>query len=187
MVKIEIISGTDRPNSNAMRVSCYVQKKYAALDTRPGIIDLKDFPIDAVSGGPYGSEIPEITTFIEPLLQADGLVFVCPEYNGGYPGILKLLIDYLPFPESLNKKPVCFIGEANGAFGGLRAVEQLQQVAGYRNAHVFPERIFISRVHHNFDKEEGIKDAYQQSLLESQIKNFVQYIHDLTPSELVDD
>lgn len=185
MVNIEIISGTDRPDSNAMRVSRYLQKQYAALDTRPGIIDLKDFPIDAVRGGPYGDEIPAINTFIEPLLQADGLVFVCPEYNGGYPGIFKLFIDYLPFPESLNKKPICFVGEANGAFGALRAVEQLQQVAGYRNAHVFPERVFISRVHKNFDEKEGIKDSYQQRLLESQIQNFVQYIRDLTPTEMV--
>lgn len=187
MVNIEIISGTDRPNSNALRVSRYLQKKYAGLDTDPGIIDLQDFPIEKVAGGPYGDDIRVIDEFVEPLLEADGLVFVCPEYNGGYPGILKLFIDYLPFPESLNKKPVCFVGEATGAFGALRAVEQLQQVAGYRNAHVFPERVFISRVHKNFDEEEGIRDAFQQQLLESQIENFVQYIRDLAPSGMLED
>lgn len=186
MINIEIISGTDRPNSNALRVSRYLQKQYANLDTDPGIIDLQDFPIDEVAGGPYGDDIAAIESFVNPLLKADGLVVVCPEYNGGYPGILKLFIDYLPFPESLNKKPVCFVGEANGAFGALRAVEQLQQVVGYRNAHVFPERVFISRVHKNFDEEEGIRDAFQQQLLESQIENFVQYIRDLAPSKMME-
>ncbi|MDZ7716989.1 MAG: hypothetical protein U5J95_12320 [Balneolaceae bacterium] len=44
----------------------------------------------------------------------------------------------------MDKKPIAFVGEANGAFGGMRAVEQLQQVVGYRHAHVFPERVFIS-------------------------------------------
>lgn len=187
MINIEIISGTDRPNSNALKVSRYLQKKYRAMDIPSGIVDLKDFPLTEVAGGPYGSDIPAVEAFVAPLLEAEGLVFVCPEYNGGYPGILKMLIDYLPFPESLNKKPVCFVGEANGAFGALRAVEQLQQVAGYRNAHVFPERVFISRVHKNFDEETGIRDTFQQSLLEAQVKNFVQYIRDLTPRELVKD
>lgn len=182
MINIQIISGTDRPDSNALRVSRYVQKQYAALDINAEIMNLQDFPAAEVTGGSYAQDIPAVNEFMKPLLAADGLVFVCPEYNGGYPGILKLFIDYLPFPESLNKKPVCFIGEANGAFGGLRAVEQLQQVAGYRNAYIFPERVFISRVHKNFDEEEGISDAFQQQLLESQIKNFIPYIRDLSTS-----
>ena len=179
MMKIEIISGTDRPDSNALQVSQYLKEKYEAQNAQAGITNLQEFPHQQVVGGPYGADIPAVDEFIEPLLDADGLVIVCPEYNGGYPGILKLMIDYLPFPESLTKKPICFVGEATGAFGGLRAVEQLQQVVGYRNAHVFPERVFISRVHLNFDQEHGIKDAFQQDLLETQIANFTAYVSDL--------
>ena len=183
MTKIEIISGTDRPDSNASQVSQYLKGKYEAQNSQAGITNLQKFPHQQVVGGRYGADIPAVDEFIQPLLDADGLVIVCPEYNGGYPGILKLLIDYLPFPESLNKKPICFVGEATGAFGGLRAVEQLQQVVGYRNAHVFPERVFISRVHLNFDQENGIKDAFQQDLLETQIANFNAYVSDLKSME----
>jgi NAD(P)H-dependent FMN reductase len=179
MITVEIISGTDRPDANALRISNYLKQKYESLGVSAAIMNLQKFPMEKVSGGPYGEDIAEVERFIKPLLDADGLVFVCPEYNGGYPGILKLFIDYLPFPESLQKKPVAFVGEATGNFGGLRAVEQLQQVAGYRNAHVFSERVFITQVHQNFDEEEGIKDTFQQGLLESQIRNFVQYISDL--------
>jgi NAD(P)H-dependent FMN reductase len=187
MVEISIISGTDRPNSNALRISRYIQRKYRELNAEAVLIDLQQFPTAKVEGGRYGERIPEVDTFVRPLLESDGLVIVCPEYNGGYPGILKLLIDYLPYPDSLNKKPICFIGEANGAFGAVRAVEQLQQVVGYRNAFVFPERVFISRVNKNFDEENGIKDPFQQSLLESQTKNFLQYINDLQRRELVEE
>ena len=183
MITLEIISGTDRPNANALRIAHYLKKKYTVLNTEAGIIDLKNFPIGSIKGGRYGKSIPEMEAYIKSLLAADGLVIVCPEYNGGYPGILKLFIDYLPFPKSLNKKPICFVGEANGAFGGLRAVEQLQQVTGYRNAYNFPERVFIPRVHKNFDEEEGIRDTVQQELLETQTKNFVQYIWDLKTVE----
>lgn len=179
MIDIEIISGTDRPGANALKISRYLQKLYRSHGVQAGIVDLQDFPTEKISGGRYGEEIGEIEDFIRPIIDADGLVIVCPEYNGGYPGILKLMIDYLPFPESLNKKPISFVGEATGAFGALRAVEQLQQVVGYRNAHVFPERVFIPRVNKNFDPESGIRDSMQQQLLEEQIENFIAFVKEV--------
>lgn len=179
MIDLKIISGTDRPNSNALRISTYIQQQYKEEGINASIIDLQDFPIRQVKGGKYGKELPEVDAFVNQAVETDGLVIVCPEYNGGYPGILKLFIDYLPFPQSLDKKPIAIVGEASGAFGALRAVEQLQQVVGYRNAHVFPERVFISRVQENFDDEKGIKDEFQQELLESQIARFPQYIRNL--------
>jgi NAD(P)H-dependent FMN reductase len=179
MIDLQIISGTDRSNSNALRVSNYLQQKYREQGVEPGIIDLQDFPTDKVKGGKYGQELPAVDVFVSNAVKADGLVIVCPEYNGGYPGILKLFIDYLPFPGSLNKKPIALVGEANGDFGALRAVEQLQQVVGYRNAHVFPERVFIPRVNKNFNDESGIQDSFQQELMESQIKNFIPFVREI--------
>lgn len=55
----------------------------------------------------------------------DGFVFVTPEYNHGVPGPLKNAIDYL-FTE-WNDKAVGFV--SYGAHGGVRAVEQLRQIA----------------------------------------------------------
>lgn len=185
MIELKIISGTDRPNSNSLRISKYLKKRYEKVDLDASIIDLQDFPIEQVKGGKYGKDLPEVDAFVNQAVEADGLVMVCPEYNGGYPGILKLFIDYLPFPESLDKKPIAMVGEATGAFGALRAVEQLQQVVGYRNAHVYPERVFISRVHENFDDEQGIKNEFQQELLEAQISGFPQYIRDLREETMV--
>lgn len=177
MVSINIISGTDRPGSNALRVSSYLMQRYRELENVvPTLIDLKDFPVGKVKGGPYGEELPEVDRFTAEMLDADGLCVVVPEYNGGYPGILKLVIDYLPYPSGLEKLPICLVGEANGAFGALRAVEQLQQVFSYRNAYLFPERVYIPRVDENFDEETGVKDPFQQQLLENQIRNFSQYV-----------
>ena len=68
------------------------------------------------------------------VLDAAGLHVVTPEYNGSFPGVLKYFIDMLKFPESFDRKPVAFLGEAAGTWGGLRSVEQLQMIFGYRNA-----------------------------------------------------
>lgn len=179
MLDLKIISGTDRPNSNALRISKYVQKLYRKDGIRAEITDLQEFPTEKVAGGKYGQDLAEVDGFVNQAVKADGLVVVCPEYNGGYPGILKLFIDYFPFPDSLNRKPIALIGEADGAFGAMRAVEQLQQVFGYRNAHIFPERVFIPRVNEMFDENNGIDDNLQQQLLLSQVAGFPEFVTDL--------
>lgn len=175
-MNLKIVSCTDRPGSNALKVSRYVRKMYQSRGVQAGIVDLQDFPLEKVTGGPYGKEIPEITAFRKPVVEADALIFVIPEYNGGFPGILKMFIDYLPFPKAFEKMPMAFIGESAGAFGALRAVEQFQMVANYRNALQFPERVFIQRVDLEFDEEEGLKDDFRQSLLESQTDNFIEFV-----------
>lgn len=175
-MNLKIISGTDRPNSHAIKISNYVSTLYKEMGIQAEVISLEDFPLHAVIGGKYGQDIPEVNAFRAPIVEADGLVFVIPEYNGSYPGILKIFIDYLPFPKAFEKMPMAFIGEATGAFGGLRAVEQFQMVANYRNALQFSERVFIQRVHHGFDEETGLQDKFAQGLLESQVRNFARYV-----------
>src|SRR5260370_35845557 len=57
--------------------------------------------------------------------KADAFVVVTPEYNHGYPGALKSLIDAVS--AEWHAKPVAFVSYG-GISGGLRAVEQLRQV-----------------------------------------------------------
>lgn len=181
---LKIISGTDRPNSNALKISEYVKSLYLEKGADVDIISLEDFPLEEVVGGRYGKKIPVIEKFRAPVIEADGLIFVIPEYNGSFPGVLKMFIDYLPFPEAFEKMPMAFIGEANGAFGGLRAVEQFQMVANYRNALQFPERVFIPRVKKEFTEEEGLKDEFKQKLLESQVENFLKFVASVQQKEM---
>lgn len=175
-MNLKIISGTDRPHSNALKVSEYVRSLYIQRGVPAEVISLEDFPIEEVKGGPYGKVLPRVKEFRTPVIEADGLIFVIPEYNGSYPGILKLFIDYLPFPKAFEKMPMAFIGESAGAFGALRAVEQFQMVANYRNALQFPERLFIPRVKNEFDAETGLKDDFKQKLLIAQTDNFIKFV-----------
>lgn len=183
-MKLKIISGTDRPNSNALKVSEYVKTLYQQEGAEVEVISLEDFPLEEVVGGRYGKKLPAVEKFREPIVNADGLIFVIPEYNGSFPGILKMFIDYLPFPKAFEKMPMAFIGEANGAFGGLRSVEQFQMIANYRNALQFPERVFIPRVKDEFDTEGGLKDPFKQKLLDSQVQNFVKFVEAAMQKEM---
>jgi len=184
MSLIHIISATDRPGSNAYKVSKYVDT-HLSLKAETKIISLRDFPLADVAGGKYGKAPDSVKEFNKEFLKADGFLFVIPEYNGGFPGILKLFYDYLPFPESFEKKPVSLIGEAAGAFGALRPVEQFGQLLIYRKAYIYPERIFIQRVNDAFDEEDGLKDKKMQEMLESQLNGFPDFVELINSQQAV--
>tara|TARA_B100000963_G_C22607075_1_gene663073 strand:+ start:365 stop:907 length:543 start_codon:yes stop_codon:yes gene_type:complete len=176
MFKLAIIVGTDRPNSKSQLMAEYVQTLYVGLGVDAQIYSMSFFPLSHVVGGPYGENIPEVEGFIAPILASDALLFIIPEYNGSFPGILKIFVDYLPFPDAFQAMPIAYIGISAGAFGSLRAVEQFQMVANYRNALSYPERLFISRFSANFSIESGLTIPTQKELLESQTKGFVDFV-----------
>jgi NAD(P)H-dependent FMN reductase len=103
------------------------------------------------------------------------LVLVTPEYNGGMPGVLKYFIDMLKFPESFERRPVCFVGVAAGQWGALRPVEQLQASFGYRNAHIFPERVFLPGVNGLLDERGKLNDDDIVGRLRKQAAGFVEF------------
>ena len=103
------------------------------------VLDLKELPTACFSPTAFGKVKPEgFEPFQQQVLDADGILFIVPEYNGSYPGILKHFIDLWQYPVGLRKPPRCVFGVAAGQWGGLRAVEHLQGVMGYRNARPFP-------------------------------------------------
>jgi NAD(P)H-dependent FMN reductase len=169
------MSSTDRPGSNAMKVSEYAS---GLLEEKAEcrIFSLRDFPLSDVHGGKYGKTPDSVKEFNSRFLEADGFMFVIPEYNGGFPGILKVFFDYLPFPQAMEKVPVSLIGEAAGAFGALRPVEQFEQLLKYRKAYIYPERMFIQRVNDSFDPDSGLSNSTLQKLLESQLSGFPEFV-----------
>ncbi len=175
MSLIHILSSTDRPNSNALKVSNYVEG-HLAKKAETKIFSLMDFPFSDIVGGKYGNTPDSVKEFNQNFLSADGFLFVVPEYNGGFPGVLKFFYDYLPFPDALEMKPVSMIGEAAGAFGALRPVEQFEQLLKYRKAYIYPERMFIQRVNDSFNPESGLKNETLQKLLISQLDGFPDFV-----------
>ena len=102
---------------------------------------------------------------------------VVPEYNGGVPGVLKHFMDYWSYPVSFEYRPVSYIG-LGGRWGGLRPVEHLQQIFGYRNAYSFPERVFLSQVW-DLLKDGEILDRGVNDLLSTQVDHFAKFVRAL--------
>lgn len=140
---IEVISGTNRPQCNAVKVARLLLRFYEQQDQPAQLLNLQELPAEIFHPGSYAQKPAAFQPFQERILQADGLHVVVPEYNGSFPGVLKYFIDMLKFPESFAHRCVAFTGEAAGIWGAFRAVEQIQMVFGYRNAYIMPERVWI--------------------------------------------
>lgn len=181
---IVIVSGTNRPGSNTRKVARQVETVYAELDVEFQVLDLTDLPPEIFSATSYLEKPPAFRAYSDAILASDGVVIVTPEYNGGIPGILKYFIDMLPFPESFERRPVCFVGLAAGIWGALRPVEQLQAIFGYRNALIFPERVFIPGIGKQLDMTGRFTNRDIPRRLHQQAAGFVEFAEKLQGKRL---
>lgn len=175
-MKIVIISGTNRPGSNTRKIAAIIEGFYKASGFTPDILDLADLPDDIFLPTSYAEKPASFATFSDAILAADGLHVVTPEYNGSIPGVLKYFIDMLPFPESFEGRPVAFTGLAAGMWGALRPVEQLQDIFGYRNAHIFPTRVFLPQVNGLLSEEGRLTDEDISDRLHAQAAGFAAFV-----------
>lgn len=153
---IPIILGTAREGRQSEVAAKYLLKeikdKYKELEIE--IIDVKDY-FEGFTDNTKKSEI--VRNFSEKISKADGLIIISPEYNHGYPGELKLMLDMLY--EEYARKPVGICGVSGGPLGGSRAVEQLRQVTIELSMTPIRRALYFSSVQNLFDEKGNIKDA----------------------------
>ena len=176
---IGIVVGTNRRTGLSHKLCAGIVPMYTELADSLDCLDLRELPLATLAPEAYKTPEPEVRAVVQRFLRCDGVVFIVPEYNGSYPGALKLLIDMFPYPGGFEHRPCAFIGLASGRFHGLRAVEHLQAVAGYRNAYIYPRRVFIGESHKQFDAEGRFTDAGLETRLREQASGFVAYVRAL--------
>jgi len=122
---IPLILGTNRQGRESEKVARWLlrrMKKYDDVETT--LIDARDFKLPHDD---YGESIKDqFEEFRDLVLQADGFVIVSPEYNHGYPGVLKSVLDLLL--KEYFHKAVGIVGVSSGVLGGARMIENLLPV-----------------------------------------------------------
>ena len=176
---ITLIVGTNRPGSNTRHIANLVEEVYRDLEVPLRTLDLAQLPPEIFHPSSYEKKPAAFKSFADAVLGAEGLVVVTPEYNGSLPGVLKYFIDMLKFPESFERRPVCFVGLSAGVWGALRPIEQLQQIFGYRNAWIYPERVFLPRIHELLDDSGRLKDPELRQRLIAQANGFIEFVEKL--------
>jgi NAD(P)H-dependent FMN reductase len=120
---IPVILGTTRKGRASENVARFV---HAELTKRDGVetvlVDVRDIVLPTEDAG----EAIKDSAFSQTVQRADGLLIVTPEYNHGYPGMLKHLLD-TNLKEYVHKA-VGICGVSAGGFGGTRVIENLLPV-----------------------------------------------------------
>jgi NAD(P)H-dependent FMN reductase len=120
---IPVILGTTRKGRASENVARFV---HAELSKRDGVetllVDIRDMELPTDDAG----EAIKNPDFSATVSRADGLLIVTPEYNHGYPGMLKHLLD-TNLKEYIHKA-VGVCGVSAGGFGGTRVIENLLPV-----------------------------------------------------------
>ena len=164
MPNIHVILGSTRQGRSGERVArWFMAHARARSDLDVELVDLRDWPLPffdqqmpPMMGG-YSDEAQQ--RWAEQVARADGYVLVTPEYNHGYPAVLKNALDHL-FSE-WNGKPVAFVGYG-GPGGGLRAVEQLRQVVVELEMVPMRQQVAIAGVYAAFDQDGRLAKHYDR-------------------------
>lgn len=152
MFKISIISGSVRTGRQSHHVALYFKNyitEHKLADCE--ILDLKEFnfPVFEERLSKMPSPDASCVQFSEKIKASDIVIFVFPEYNGGYSASVKNAIDLL-YPEWYHK-PVGLVCVSDGNFGGVNAMSLLQTVLLKTKA--VPAATFpVPLVKNNFDE-----------------------------------
>ena len=153
---IPIIVGSTRRERQSIKVARFV---FARLQQRQGVktelLDLLEynFPIMEERLHRRNDPPPRLQEFGDKIGRADSLVIVTPEYNNGYPGVLKNALDYL-LPE-YERKPIGIATVSAGGHGGITCLALLRLVTLGMGAFPIPESLSVSHVQDSF-REDGI-------------------------------
>lgn len=157
---LPIILGTNRKERKSVLVAKWLMEemgKRAEIETR--LFDVRDF---AVPQDDYGTAIKDdFPEWRDAIIRADGLVVVSPEYNHGYPGALKSVLDLL-LKEYIHKS-VAFVGVSAGPWGGTRVIEAMVPMVRELGLSVTFTDLNFPVVQNKFDQDGVLLDkAYER-------------------------
>jgi NAD(P)H-dependent FMN reductase len=161
-LNIPILLGSVRRNRQSPKVARWLHRRLAA-DERVAseLLDLEelDLPIMEERLRMRDDPPPGVVRLSEAVASGDALVIVTPEYNNGYPGVLKNALDYL-LPE-LKRKPVGIVTVSAGGFGGVSCLAQLRLVLLAMGAAPIPASLPVSRVGQSFDDDGPTDEGFE--------------------------
>jgi NAD(P)H-dependent FMN reductase len=159
-LSLPVLLGTNRKQRKSVHAAKWLLaeiEKRSDIETR--LFDVSEF---ALPHDGYGQEIKDqFPEWRDAIIQADGLIIVSPEYNHGYPGTLKAVLDLL-LKEYIHKA-VAFVGVSATAWGGTRVIEAMVPMVRELGLAVTFTDLYFPSIQKKFDDEGKLQDpAYEE-------------------------
>lgn len=162
-----IISGTNRVGSHTEKVAKEYQRLLAEKNIDATVISLQN--INVLDRSP---EIKKLEK--DFLIPTEKFIFIVPEYNGSYPGVLKSLIDNSDIKKAWHFKKALLTGVATGRAGNLRGMDHLADVLHYLKMNVHYNKLPISVIDKVMDQNGHLNEA-TLNVINEQISDFIDF------------
>lgn len=176
MPKIVVISGSRRPGNNtdkALRIA--LDEIGAAAEVE--VVRAGEWRV--LLPGDEGAALPGVADdgerLREKVLGADGLLIATPEYHGSISSTLKLIIDNLGFPSTLEGKDIAIFGVAMGP-GADNAVGHLRHILTHIGGRVLPTETSVGSVHKVFDESGACTDEDVEAAIRAVARALLDHI-----------
>lgn len=180
MARILVFSGSTRAGSLNTRLAKAAATQLKKAGAEVTEISLADFALPFSDASGFGNA-PEAATQFRALIDAHhGLFIACPEYNAGYPALLKNALDWATIAKpgapatGLKGKVVALGGASPGAMGGYRALTQLRTTLelGF-GALVIPEMVSVGFADKTLAEDGAISDERVAGFMAATIESLV--------------
>ena len=157
-----------------MKVALYYKELLDSKGVKNQIIDLSLLPPDFAFTALYHNQGKNdlFNQFVHQVNACDKFVFIVPEYNGSFPGILKTFIDGMDYPGGFKDKKCAMVGISSGTMGGAIALSHLTDIFHYLNMHVIPSKPRLARLETVF-KDGKIIDKFLADLVNKQAQDLI--------------
>jgi NAD(P)H-dependent FMN reductase len=173
---IYIISGTNREAAKSPAIAKIYAATLQELGEKTGIIDLRELPEDFVFTALYDNagKNEAFNVYRRKMLDAEKFVFIVPEYNGSFPGVLKAFIDGLEFPNAFRGKKCALLGLSSGDQGAGPALSHLTDIFNYCGMHVLAKKQRLSHIDKSFEDGNLVNERHLKRIRE-QAKELVEF------------
>jgi NAD(P)H-dependent FMN reductase len=172
---VTIISSTNRPGSWTLKLAKYYQARLAEKGLEAGLLSLDSLPADLIQSDLYGKRSAAFEPVQHIVTGTDKFLFIIPEYNGSYPGVLKVFIDACSFPESFYDKKAALVGVSSGKYGNIRGIDHFTGVCHYLHLNVMPLKIHIASIKEEMNADGQLYKADTLKFTDEQMDKFIRY------------
>jgi len=184
-MRIEIISGSPRTNSETKRIALHLKSWLENnTDHEIGLIDLQEWnlpPLQSVFMS-IDKTPEEFRPLSKRIFNADAFILVSPEYNGSYSPALKNLLDHFP---KRHHKPFGIVTASPGAMGGIRAAQQLLLLVPALFGIVSPYMLIVPAIDKKIDAEGNLLDSGFQNNIHNFVTEFLWLAENVVQEKVV--
>ncbi|MHB9146946.1 MAG: NADPH-dependent FMN reductase [Candidatus Amoebophilus sp.] len=173
---ILVVAGTNHPNSLTSALAHHYAEILKNKSASAQVLELASLPPDFMASALHDNcgKVNAFNQAKSQMEQAQKYIFIVPDYNASFPGVLKAFIDKLEFPKTFAGKKCALVGISKGYRGGSFALSHLTDIFHYLRMHVYPLNLTLSRISDS-KLETILANPNYAQLLEEQAEGIINF------------